>query len=112
MLEPLTKVPAVGAPTAALGAVLSTTTTPAPPGCRSICETFDAESVICARRCHAPSPGVGVFQSTVYAPAVAVVSVPIVVQPVVPLAEYWKATESMPAPLSLGVAVRVTVPDT
>jgi len=59
---PLTKVPALGAPTAALGAVLSTTTTPAPPGWRSIIETFAAASVIRARRCHAPSPGVVVSQ--------------------------------------------------
>jgi hypothetical protein len=60
-VEPLTKVPAVGAPMDALGAVLSTTTTPAPPGWRSTSETFAAESVICARRCHAPSPGAEVF---------------------------------------------------
>src|SRR5665647_1992797 len=97
--------PALGAPTAALGAVLSTTTTPAPPGWRSIVETFVAASVIRARRCHAPSPGVVVFQGVEYTPAVPVLSVPIVVQPVVPSAEYWKATDAMPAPLSLGVAV-------
>ena len=48
-LEPLTRVPAVGAPTEAVGAVLSTTTTPVPLGWRSIVETFDATSVICAR---------------------------------------------------------------
>jgi hypothetical protein len=45
-------------------------------------------------------------------PAVPVASVPIVVQPEVPFAEYWNATESMPAPPSLGVAVRLTVPET
>ena len=29
-----------------------------------------------------------------------------------PSGEYWNATDAMPAPLSLGVAVRVTVPET
>ena len=47
---PLTKEPPAGEPTAAVGAVLSTTTTPAPPGCRSMVETLLALSVICARR--------------------------------------------------------------
>jgi len=41
-----------------------------------------------------------------------VLSVPIVVQPVVPSAEYWNATDAIPAPLSVGVAVSDTVPRT
>ena len=39
----------------------------------------------------------------------AVVSVPMVVQ-VVPSGEYSNFTDAMPAPLSLGVTVRVFVP--
>ena len=40
-----------------------------------------------------------------------VLSVPIVVH-VVPSGEYWNATDAMPAPPSLGVAVSDTVTET
>ena len=59
-LEPLTKLPALGAPTAAVGAVLSTTTTPAPPEWRSIVDWLFTTSLITARRWYAPS-GVSAF---------------------------------------------------
>ena len=61
---PLTKAPPAGEPTEAVGAVLSTTTTPAPPGWRSIVETLLALSWIRARRLYAPSPGTVVSQLT------------------------------------------------
>ena len=61
-LLPLTKEPPAGEPTEDVGAVLSTTTTPAPPGCRSMVETLLALSVIRARRWYAPSPGTVVSQ--------------------------------------------------
>ena len=108
-LLPLTKEPPAGEPTEAVGAVLSTTTTPAPPGCRSMVETLLALSVIRARRWYAPSPGTVVSQLVEYVPETPVESVPIVVH-VVPSGEYWKSTEAMPAPESVGVADTVTVP--
>jgi hypothetical protein len=71
---------------------------------------FDAASVISARSWYEPSGSERVSQSVEYTPATPVVSgAPIVVH-VVPSGEYWNSTDAMPAPLSLGVAVRCFVP--
>ena len=95
---PVRRAPAVGAPTAAVGAVLSTTLLP-----RLIVLTLFARSVTMTLRACAPSATLCVSQLTEYG---AVVSVPIV-EP-----STLKSTDVIGAPPGVvcGSAVRVTVP--